>query len=116
MLIWYKLKSTQHQSFGENAPSPDRPMKEYLNLEIRNIKKQKRLLKNIAWWYILPIGTGLFLFAMGFDTGLTAKIVYIGIVILLGAFVWWINQRAVKRKFDPLIDEIKEAIEFVEEQ
>lgn len=115
ILIWYKLKSVQRQSFSKDDPSPDRPMREYLHLEAQSIKKQKNLLKSVVWWYILPIGIGLFLFTMGFDAGLTTKIVYLAIVVLLGIGVWWMNQQAVKQKFNPLLQEIENAIEFVEE-
>lgn len=113
--IWYKLKRTQHRSFDED-PSPDRPMKEYLVLEKKSVQHQKKILKNVAWWYIAPIGVGLCLFAWGFDSGPTNKLLYMLVVVLLGGLVWWLNQRAVKRKFDPLLDEIDEAIHFMEKK
>ncbi|HKK45483.1 MAG TPA: hypothetical protein VJ964_08170 [Balneolaceae bacterium] len=114
IFIWYKLKYTQHRSF-DKKPSPDRPMREYLKLEAESVEKQKKLLQNIAWWYIAPICLGLFFFALGLDSGFTKKLLYMIVVIVTGGLVWWMNQRAVKQKFDPLLKEIKEAIKFLEE-
>lgn len=111
--IWYKLKSIQNRLTG-NGPSPDLPMSEYLKLELQLMIRQKSLLKNIMWWYILPIGSGLSLIIVGIDIGPVVKLVYAGIVMVLGIFVWALNQKAVKDTFDPLICEIKEAIRFVD--
>jgi len=115
IFIWYKLKSTQAQTIN-HEPSPDRPMREYLELELQSIRKQKKLLRNVAWWYILPMDVGLFLFTLGFNSGLITKLIYLAVVVLFSIFVWKINQRAAKRKFDPLLREINEAIQFVEEE
>jgi len=114
IFIWYKLKSTQVQTLN-NEPSLDRPMREYLKLELQSIQKQKKLLRNVAWWYILPMDIGLFLFTMGFNSDFTTKLIYLSLVVLFSGFVWKLNQRAVKRKFDPLLREISEAIQFVKE-
>ncbi|MGD8427780.1 MAG: hypothetical protein PVH63_09105 [Balneolaceae bacterium] len=113
IFIWYKLKKTQSQTFARE-PSPDQPMRKYLELELKSIRKHKKLLRNVAWWYIIPIDIGLFLFTLGFDSGLTEQVIYIAIVLIASVFVWTLNQRAAKGTFDPLITDIQEAIEFME--
>jgi len=115
VFIWYKLKSTQVESFSEQL-SPDRPMKEYLHVELQRVQKQKTLLKNVAWWYILPIFTGLLFFSFGFDSSLAFQVGYMIFVALLSVGIWMLNQRTVKKKFDPLINEIQEAIRFIEKK
>lgn len=111
--IWYKLKVTQKETFGDKH-SPDRPMSEYLNLELQTIRKHKKLLQNMAWWYLSPMLVGLLLFTIGFNTGLLPKVIYMAVVFLFGGFVWKLNQNAVQKKFDPMITEIEEAIEILQ--
>lgn len=110
--IWYKLKRTQKETF-EDEYSPDRPMIKYLNLELQSIRKHKKMLKNVAWWYLLPMLVGVLLFTIGFSTSLLAKVIYMAVVLLFGGFVWKLNQNAVQKKFDPMIAEITEAIEVL---
>lgn len=111
--IWYKLKATQKDTFGEEH-SPDRPMSEYLNLELESIRKHKKLLQNVAWWYLSPMFVGLLFFTIGFNTRLLWKGIYLAIVILLLGFIWKLNQNAVRKKFDPMINEIEEAINVLD--
>lgn len=111
--IWYKLKATQKETFGDEH-SPDRPMSEYLNLELQTIRKHKRLLQNMAWWYLSPMFVGLLLFTIGFNTSLLWKVVYLAVVTVLLGFIWKLNQNAVQKKFDPMINEIEEAVKVLE--
>lgn len=113
VFIWYKLKATQKETFSDEH-SPDRPMSEYLSLELQTIRKHKKLLQNMAWWYLAPMLVGLLLFTIGFNTTLLWKGVYLAVVILLLGGVWKLNQNAVQKKFDPMIDEIEEAINVLE--
>ncbi|MDZ7693476.1 MAG: hypothetical protein U5K69_20555 [Balneolaceae bacterium] len=111
--IIYKLKSAQLRQL-RNPASVDIPMDEHLQRELKRIKQQRKLLKGVAWWYIAPLTVGLLFITFGGDSGLWFKIGYMVFVLVFGVVVWWLNQRVVNQKFEPLISEIKEAIEVVE--
>jgi len=114
ILIWIRLKKTQKASFAEQ-PSPDQPISEFLKKERKAIRKQKSLLKNIGWWYILPIAVGLLTFTAGFDASIWFKAGYAGVIILVAAVVWILNQRAAREKFDPLLEDIEQALTSLEQ-
>ncbi len=111
--IWYKLKTAQRKRLA-NEPEFDHSLYDHLYNELKWLKKQKNMIEQVAWWYILPIALGLIVFAMGFEW-IIFKFAYIGVVILIGVVIWRLNQRVVKKKFNPLIDELQEAISAIED-
>lgn len=111
--ICYKLKAAQFVEIKEEQ-SPDRPVRLHLKQELEQVEKQKKLLKNIAWWYIIPLTVGLLLITIGGQSTLFYKVTYMAAVILFGIFVWYLNQKTVRKKFDTLEKEIKKAIAFIE--
>ncbi len=114
IFIAYKLKSAQIKRKDESAQY-DHSMQEHLSWELQQLRRQKKLLKNVAWWYIAPIVVGLLFFTMGSEMGLVIQVVYMGGVLAFSGFVWYLNQRTVKKKFEPLIKEIREAIKSLKE-
>lgn len=110
--IWYKLKSAQNKFVG-NHRNPDHTLDEHLKLELNKVKAQKKLLQTVAQWYIAPIGIGLLLFTAGSHWGNMAKIIYMSTVVIFGIAIWWWNQRTVAKRFDPLIEELKHSIQFI---
>lgn len=109
--IWYKLKKAQRKKL-ESKPTFDHTLRDHLEDELQWVKKQKRMIEQVAWWYIVPISLGLIVFALSF--GIIFKITYIILVVLLGAGIWKLNQRAVAQKFNPLIEELQDAISVIE--
>jgi Flp pilus assembly protein TadB len=110
--IWFKLKTAQRQALDQER-SANRSLREHLKFELQMLREQKKLLKDVVWWYILPLCIGLILFAISF--GLLARIIYIAVVVLVGLALWKINRRAAKREFDPILKEIKEALRSLDE-
>jgi Flp pilus assembly protein TadB len=110
IFIAYKLKSTQIRSKSDTVKC-NHSMEQHLKLELKQVRSQKKMLRNIVWWYIAPIVVGLSFFTMGFESGVVIQIIYMCVVIILSAVVWQLNQRVVRSKFDPLIKEIEEAIQ-----
>lgn len=86
------------------------PMKAYLIKHQEYLIKQRNLLKNVLYWYILPPTVSVILFFMGKDMGYIHMLLVIGIM----TFIYVINQRAVKKDFDPLIKKIGSAIKELE--
>lgn len=59
---------------------------------------------------------GLFIMTIGDDRGLFFKLGYMLFVLLGGVGIWKYNQLAAEKKFEPLLDELREAIEVIEDQ
>lgn len=112
ILIGYKIKTAQRESIKQET-DPDTSLRNHLSHELQWMRQQKRLLKTVIWWYVLPLVIGIILFAIGFE-GLIFKLVYIGVVILLGIGVLWLNKYAVEKKHNPIIEELREALSFIE--
>ena len=113
LFIAYKLlraKAGNHQE----REACDRGISTHLRAELQKVKRQKKLLQSVLWWYIAPICAGLLIYAAGFNGSTVFKAVYMIIVILMGIGIWYMNQKAVVQKFDPLIDEIRQSLEFLE--
>lgn len=79
------------------------------------VNHQIWLLRNIFWWYLLPLAIGMvvFLGSVGWklrDGGLAAQLI-VAIVALGCALVLWgayrLNQQAVKKSFEPRRDELE---------
>src|SRR5699024_7242909 len=111
--VWYKFKSVQHIAI-EDEPDCNHNMYNHLQQELHWVKKQKTLLENVLWWYVLPFMTGLVIFALGFSNRMV-KIFYIIGIIILGSVIWILNHRAIIKRFNPFIEELEDAISVIEE-
>lgn len=114
LFVTYRLKANQLKTRKDE--SYNRSMESHLRFELKQVKKQKNLLENIGLWYIGPIFIGLTFLTIGFETGLTFQFTYMIVVIILMTWVWRLNQKAVKNRYDPLIHDINEAIESISEE
>lgn len=112
ILIGYKLRSVRRQSVA-NEPNHDHSVHQHLLCELRWVKSQKQLLQNVVWWYICPLALGLIVFAFGFQAGIF-KVLYIIMVIAMSAATWYLNKRAVNKRFEPLIKHLKKGISAID--
>lgn len=112
IFIWYTLKKNQIKKI-KTPELADHSLKNHLKKELERVKRQKKLSQNIGWWYIAPITFGLILITIGFETGLLFQISYMALVFIVALVVWRYNQNTVKHKYDPLISEIREAIDSI---
>ncbi len=91
-------------------PVPEASLLAQLEGEIAELRHQRRLLRRVAGWYLLPLGGASWLFAWAllahvaertgrFDAGALLK--FGAIVAALGLAVWWLNRRAVAREIEP---------------
>src|SRR5258707_1498492 len=91
-------------------PVTNDPLQACIGKSLHQFIHQIWLLKNVFWWYLLPIliGLGAFSAQMLWDqreVGLASTIKFGGIFILTYGFtygfVYWINQRAVRVQLTP---------------
>jgi hypothetical protein len=78
-----------------------------LRVELRKVQTQIRLLRTVWWWYILPITAGVEVFYFGVHRDWQGRIYSVIFALLLGGFLNWLNQHAVRRYLVPLKNELE---------
>lgn len=104
-----------HRTRGRiRPPDPSLPMIAYCRRALDRVDAQIALLRSVLWWYILP---PLISCNLGFAglAGLGVRsLVYAASSVALGVFVYWLNQRAVKKTLLPLREELELCLRSVE--
>ncbi len=85
--------------------------REIVDAEIQFMRRQVWLIRNVAWWYILPCYIGMVLFFLSMrspyrDTSEELAIIkYVAVVIvsIVMVFLWRVNQSARKKYLEPLL-------------
>lgn len=112
-IIIFKLKSA-HSKEDDKKLETDKSFEEHLSEELHKMKDQKRLLQSVLSWYLLPIFIGIVFFVIGFEQQLLYKVIYLTVVVLVYGYIWKLNQDAVSEKVDPIIKDLEDAIDFLE--
>lgn len=86
-----------------------------LEASLAQVDHQIWLLRNIFWWYLLPPGVALIIFPAhrawvsggdrleGFSRFLFEFLVF----VLVGWFIYWLNQRCVRKNLEPRRQELQ---------
>jgi len=92
-------------------------IKTFLESEKQKIAQQKQLLESIVWWYIAPITTSIVLITLGGtvnEAGIPSMndhlYMYYGCLVLLIVGIYFLNKRAAKKKFGPLLTNIEQRL------
>lgn len=112
-VIIFKLVSARNIDTYKSIRA-DKSFGEHLKEELDKMNNQKRLLKSVFSWYLLPIFIGIVFFVIGFEQNLLFKVLYLAAVVILYGYIWKLNQNAVAEKVDPIIKDLEEAIDFIE--
>jgi hypothetical protein len=80
---------------------------EALQVELRKVENQIRLLRSVLWWYILPLTVGATVFFAGVNRDAVARAVFIAFAVLMGLGLNWLNQWAVRKQLMPLKEELE---------
>ena len=109
-LLWiagFMLVDRTHQRRRE--PKPVEALRDCIENSLAQVKHQMWLLRNVLWWYLLPIAAALAAFFAqvtwqrmggGWRVGLTMA----GVVSVAGLILWrvyWLNQTAVRKSLEP---------------
>ncbi len=99
------------------APGPGETMGDTIRAALAELEHQIWLLRNVLWWYIGPLMGALIIDTTHqMLTGPREPSSFIGslaVFFLLGAFLWWLNQWAVKRDLEPRRSELQKLLEAV---
>jgi hypothetical protein len=97
-------------------PAPrDLSLRAFLAAERERLLAQRRLLRSILWWYLLPLGIGVVLL-FGSRSSALATGIYGVVVVALYAGIYRLNQRAVATELDPRLAEMDEMLRAVAEE
>jgi hypothetical protein len=82
---------------------PDANLVESLEAELRSVRAQAKLLRSVAWWYLLPLSGGSLVFVWGMPfSNLLFKGGFTLFTLALDAFIYWLNQLAVSTQLSPV--------------
>jgi CubicO group peptidase (beta-lactamase class C family) len=109
-ICWYPIRKKQRVP----KAAPDASMTEALQCELEKVEVQIRLLRSILWWYLLPLMAGALVFHAGTQPSLSSNLGYSAFVVALSVFIYWLNQRAVKKSLLPLKNELETSLRFDE--
>lgn len=93
----------------KKTPDLHGSLKDCAITSLAEVSHQIWLLKNILWWYLLPIFVPIMVFfgwvAWKVSAPVTTKILHLlpnaSFVVVLYAFIYWLNQLAVKKQLEP---------------
>ncbi len=112
VVIFGKLVVRRH--FKTKRGEPD-SVKEFLEKERRKMTREIFLLRSVFWWYLLPLLVGEELFVFGLPRPLANKLVATAVCVAVSGFVYWLNQRAVRKYLVPLQEEMETAARVAEQ-
>ncbi len=89
------------------GPDPALPVVLALQAELSRVRAQQRLLGDVAWWYLTPLGTGVILFMAGAAVSPLYKTGFAATVVALYGWLLYRNL-AVRRDLQPLARELED--------
>ena len=93
----------------KKRPPADAPLRENVQGALADVTHQISLLRNVHWWYLIPLGVPIFAFFTQTawnlrETGWEALIFWLFLVAFLVGLYWflyWVNQYAVRKQLEP---------------
>ncbi len=91
---------------GRHETEKATSVREFCESEIRHIESQIRLLRSVAYWCVVPIVAGVNVLFGALSPRLLWTVVYLGVTLVFGWWLIWINRRAAERRLVPLREEL----------
>lgn len=80
---------------------------EQIEAEVSFLKKQRSLLTNVLYWYLLPPFIGISLFLYGMRRSEADFWWNEGIITVVITVIWYVNRQAVKREINPSLQSLQ---------
>jgi hypothetical protein len=96
-------------------PEPGEPLSQRVECSLAQVEHQIWLLRNILWWYLLPLALSIMAFFcqvawLTRSGGWWAALAFAGVTVVaamvLGG-VYWLNQKAVRSELEPRRKELE---------
>lgn len=109
-LLWiagYMLADRKRRN--RRTPEPGEPLRQCAEGSLAQVEQQIRLLRNVHWWYLLPLALPMLAFfgqvawrtrSGGWWTVLTLFVV-VGFVAMVFTGIYWLNLVAVRSDLEP---------------
>jgi hypothetical protein len=102
------------------APTPDQSLAGFQQALLRKYEHQIRLLKNVKFWYLLPVFSGLLLASVGGMVTHAAvgrpvwpEFIAIALYTAVFGFIWWLNEvptvKKLRREREALLKQMNAA-------
>ncbi len=111
IFIAWKLVHTRRST--PPAP-PGATVVESLRAELNAVRAQSRLLGSVLWWYILPGDIGLLIGTWGMRIDPYTKTFCTLFYIAVGAWIYWVNQRARSKQLLPVEAQLESLLRSAE--
>jgi hypothetical protein len=94
---------------SRRPPGPGEPFRSQVAGSLAKVERQIRLLRNVLWWYLLPLALPILAFfgqvswrerSGGWPTALALSI-SVALVAAVFAFIFWLNRHAVRAELEP---------------
>ena len=109
-MLWIALYMlADRMRHHRQLPGPGEPLRRHAESLLAQVEHQISLLRNVLWWYLLPLGlSGLPFFGQiawqersgGWPTAIGATLM-VGIMVLVLAFIYWSNQCSIRSELEP---------------
>ena len=103
-----------HNVKKHKPDSYDLSVKDYLVKHREYLVKERNLLKNVIYWYLLPPFVSCVIFFSGLKMETVHLVISVMIVFVMYTWIYFLNKAGVKNTFDPLISRIDKAIDNIE--
>jgi hypothetical protein len=92
-------------------PEPSEPLRQRVEGSLAQVEHQIWLLRNIFWWYLLPLALSMLAFlgqvAWGARSGGWLAALVAAVVVIVFTGVYWLNQYAVRSALEPRRQELE---------
>jgi hypothetical protein len=104
-------------------PGPGDPLRSSIERSLMQVEHQIWLLRNVFWWYLLPPFSAMMIWPahrawLNRDDGLSALGDFAGpafTFVLVGWFLYWLNQFAVRKHLEPRQKELQTLLRSLNE-
>jgi hypothetical protein len=115
-LLWiagYMLADRRRHK--RQPPESGEPLRLRVERSLAQVEHQIRLLRNVLWWYVLPLALPMLTFfgqvtweerSGGWWTALTLAVV-VALAVIVFAGVYWLNQYAIRSELEPRRQELE---------
>ena len=111
MILFILVDRIRHK---QQPSEPGEPLLDCVRVSLTQVEHQIWLLRNVFWWYLLPFTIAILAFFAqdawlnhsGFWPIALAFVPFALFLLVLYGFVYYLNQRAVRRELEPRRQEL----------